>query len=247
MKITVIGATGLIGSQVVDLLEGNGHQVVAASRTSGADVLTGEGLADALAGADVLVDVTNSPSFDDEPVMDFFSRSTANLVAAGKAAGVGHYVALSIVGADGLPDSGYLRAKVAQEKAIVDSGLPYTIVRATQFHEFAEMITESLVVGDEVRAPDARIQPIAAAEVAAEVARIAVADPLNGVVNIGGPQKISFADMAKAVIAKQGGTRNVVVDPTATYFGTAVDETSLVTGDGAVIAETTFADWLAKR
>ena len=246
MKITVIGATGRIGSQVVDLLTSDGHDVVAASRASGADVLTGEGLGDALAGAQVLVDVTNSPSFDDEPVVDFFTRSSANLVAAAKAAGVGHYVALSIVGADGLPESGYMRAKVVQEKTIVDSGLPYTIVRATQFHEFAEMITGSLVVGDEVRAPDARIQPIAAADVAAEVARVAAAAPVNGVVNIGGPDKMSFADLAQTVLAKQGDTRTVVVDPTATYFGTPVDESSLVTGDGAVIAETTFADWLAK-
>jgi uncharacterized protein YbjT (DUF2867 family) len=246
MKITVIGATGQIGSQVVDLLTSDGHDVVAASRASGADVLTGEGLDEALAGAQVLVDVTNSPSFDDEPVMDFFTRSSANLVVAAKAAGVGHYVALSIVGADGLPESGYMRAKVVQEKTIVGSGLPYTIVRATQFHEFAEMITGSLVVGDEVRAPDARIQPIAAADVAAEVARVAAAAPVNGVVNIGGPDKMSFADLAHAVQAKQGDTRKVVVDPAATYFGTPVDDSSLVTGDGAVIAETTFADWLAK-
>jgi uncharacterized protein YbjT (DUF2867 family) len=247
MRITVIGATGQIGSQVVDLLTSEGHDVVAASRASGADVLTGEGLDDALAGAQVLVDVTNSPSFDDEPVMDFFTRSTANLVAAATAAGVGHYVALSIVGADGLPESGYLRAKVAQEKMIVDSGLPYTIVRATQFHEFAELITGSLVVGDEVRAPDGRIQPIAAADVAAQVARVAADTPVNGVVNIGGPDKISFAELARAVLAKQGDTRKVVVDPTATYFGTPVDDNSLVTGDDAVIAETTFADWLAKN
>jgi uncharacterized protein YbjT (DUF2867 family) len=247
MTITVIGATGQIGSQVVDLLTSEGHDVVAASRSSGADVLTGEGLDDALAGAQVLVDVTNSPSFDDEPVMDFFTRSSANLVAAATAAGVGHYVALSIVGADGLPDSGYLRAKVAQEKTIVDSGLPYTIVRATQFHEFAEMITGSLVVGDEVRVPEGRIQPIAAAEVAAEVARVAARAPLDGVVDIGGPDKISFADMARAVLAKQGDTRKVVVDRTATYFGTPVDDNSLVTGEGAVIAETAFADWLANH
>jgi len=247
MRITVIGATGQIGSQVVDLLTSEGHDVVAASRASGADVLTGEGLDDALAGAQVLVDVVNSPSFDDEPVMDFFTRSSANLVAAATAAGVGHYVALSIVGADALPESGYLRAKVVQEKTIVDSGLPYTIVRATQFHEFAEMITGSLVVGDEVRAPDGRIQPIAAADVAAQVARVAAATPVNGVVNIGGPDKMSFADLARAVLAKQGDSRKVVVDPTATYFGTPVDDNSLVTGDRAVIADTTFADWLAKN
>jgi uncharacterized protein YbjT (DUF2867 family) len=241
MKISVIGATGLIGSKVVGLLEGDGHDVVAASRSSGADVLTGEGLADALTGADVLVDLTNSPSFDDEPVMDFFSRSSANLVAAAKKSGVRHVVALSIVGADGLPESGYLRAKVVQEKTITESGLPYTIVRATQFHEFAEGITASLIIDDEVHAPDALIQPIAAADVAAEVARVAVAKPLNGIVNIGGPDKISFADMARTVLAKQGADKTVVVDPQATYFGTPVAETSLVTGDGALLGTVRFA------
>jgi uncharacterized protein YbjT (DUF2867 family) len=245
MKITVIGATGLIGSQVVDLLGTAGHDVVAASRGSGADVLTGDGLADALAGAQVLVDVTNSPSFEDDAVMDFFSRSSANLVAAGKAARVGHYVALSIVGVDGLPESGYMRAKVVQEKTITESGLPYSIVRATQFHEFAEAIVASLVVGDEVRVPDGAIQPIASAEVAAQVARVAVAAPLDGVVSIGGQDKMSFADLARAVLAKQGADKAVVVDPEATYFGTHVDDTSLVTGDGALLGGIRFSDWLA--
>jgi uncharacterized protein YbjT (DUF2867 family) len=247
MKITVIGATGLIGSQVVDLLGTAGHDVAAASRGSGADVLTGDGLADALAGAQVLVDVTNSPSFEDDAVMDFFSRSSANLVAAGKAARVGHYVALSIVGVDGLPESGYMRAKVVQEKTITESGLPYSIVRATQFHEFAEAIVASLVVGDEVRVPDGAIQPIASAEVAAQVARVAVAAPLDGVVSIGGQDKMSFADLARAVPAKQGSDKAVVVDPQATYYGTHVDDISLVTGDGALLGGIRFSDWLAKR
>lgn len=247
MKITVMGATGQIGAKVVELLSREGHDVVAASRSSGADVLTGDGVAGALGGADVLVDVTNSPSFEDGPVMDFFRRSATNLVAAGRAAGIGHYVALSIVGADRLPESGYMRAKVVQEKAVAESGLPYTIVRATQFHEFAEMITGSLVVGDQVRVPDALIQPIAAAEVAAEVARAAVAAPVNGVVDIGGPDKLSFADLARAVLAAQGADMPVVIDPDARYFGTAVGDTSLVTGEGAVIAATRFGDWLARR
>ncbi len=244
MKISVIGATGLIGSKVVDLLENDGHDVVAASRASGADVLTGDGLSDALAGADVLVDVTNSPSFDDDPVMDFFTRSTANLVAAARESGVRHYVALSIVGADALPESGYLRAKVVQEKAIADSGLPFTIVRATQFQEFAEAITGSLVVGDDVRVPDALIQPIASDDVAGAVARVAVAAPRNGVVNIGGPEKISFADMARNVLAKQGADKPVVVDANATYFGTPLTQDSLVTAEGAVLGTKRFADWL---
>jgi uncharacterized protein YbjT (DUF2867 family) len=210
-------------------------------------VLTGEGLADALTGAEVLVDVTNSPSFDDDPVMDFFTRSSANLVTAAEESGVSHYVALSIVGVDGLPHSGYMRAKVVQEKAIAESGLPYTIVRATQFHEFAEAIVGSVDTGDNVRVPDALIQPIAADDVAAEVARVAVATPLNGVVNIGGPDKISFADLARTVLATQGTDKTVGVDPQATYFGTPVTETSLVAGNGAVLGTVRFADWLAKR
>ena len=171
------------------MLTAGGHEVVAASRSSGVDVLTGEGLAEALAGADAVVDVTNSPSFEDDPVMEFFTKATTNVVAAAKTAGVGHYVVLSIVGVDGLPDSGYMRAKVAQEKLLTESGLPYSIVRATQFSEFADAITASMTVGDEVRVPDALIQPIAADRVASDVARAAVANPLNGVVNIGGPDE----------------------------------------------------------
>jgi uncharacterized protein YbjT (DUF2867 family) len=244
MKITVIGATGQIGSRVVDLLTAAGHDVVAASLSTGTNVLTGEGLDDAVAGADVLVDVLNSPSFEDGPVLDFFTTSTANLVAAGEKAGVGHYVALSIVGADGLPDSGYMRAKVAQENAIIASGIPYTIVRATQFHEFADMIVGSLVVDGVVHAPDGRIQPIAVADVSAVVAGVAAAAPVNGIVNVGGPDKMSFADLARAVL---GPDAQIVVDPAATYFGTAVDDSSLVTGEGAEIAASRFGDWLAAR
>jgi uncharacterized protein YbjT (DUF2867 family) len=232
VKITVVGSTGLIGSKVVDLLSSNGHEVVASSRTTGVDVLTGEGLAGALADADVLVDVTNSPSFEDEPVMEFFRTSATNLVAAAKDAGVGHYVALSIVGVDGLPDSGYMRAKVVQEKIITESGLPYTIVRATQFSEFADAITSSMIVGDEVRVPNALIQPIPADDVASDVMRAAVAEPLNGIVNIGGPEKISFEQMARESVARQGDdTKTVVVDPQARYFGTALGQRSLVTPD----------------
>ena len=163
--------------------------------------------------------------------MEFFTTSTTNLVAAAKAAGVGHYVALSIVGVDGLPDSGYMRAKVAQEKIVTESGLPYTIVRATQFAEFTDQITESLVVGDEVRVPDALIQPISADQVAADVARAAAAEPLNDFVNIGGPHKISFEQMARDLLARRGDDKTVVVDPDAEYFGTALKERSLVTPD----------------
>jgi len=247
MRITVIGATGQVGSKVVELLRAEGHDVVAASRETGADVLTGAGLVEALTGAQVLVDVVNSPSFEDGPVLTFFTASSANLVAAAKETGVAHYVALSIVGVDGLPDSGYMRAKVVQEKTIVDSGLPYTIIRATQFQEFAEAITGSLVVDGEVRAPDALIQPIAAADVSAAVARAAVAAPVRGTVDVGGPDKISFADMARAVLDSQGAATPVVVDPSATYFGTHVERDSLVTGPGATLAPTRFADWIGAR
>jgi uncharacterized protein YbjT (DUF2867 family) len=231
MKITVVGASGLIGTKVVGLLEGEGHEVVAASRSSGVDVLTGDGLAGALSGANVLVDLLNSPSFEDDPVMEFFTASTTNLVAAATAAGVSHYVALSIVGVDGLPDSGYMRAKVMQENIITESGLPYTILRATQFAEFADAITDSMIVGDEVRVPDALIQPVAADEVAATVARAAVAEPLNGVANIGGPEKISFERMARDVLARRGDDKAVIVDPQARYFGTQLELRSLVTPD----------------
>lgn len=231
MKIAVIGASGLIGTKLVELLTADGHEVVAASRNTGVDVLTGDGVADALEGADVLVDVVNSPSFEDDPVMNFFTTSTANLTAAAKKAGVGHYVALSIVGVDDLPDSGYMRAKVAQEKGIRESGLPYTLVRATQFAEFADQITDSMIVGDEVHVPDALIQPIAADQVASEVARAAVAAPVNDFRNIGGPQKISFEQMALDSLARRGDTKTVVVDPKSGYFGTALEERSLVTPD----------------
>jgi uncharacterized protein YbjT (DUF2867 family) len=247
MRVTVIGATGKVGSNVVELLREQGHDVVPASRETGADVLTGAGLVEALTGAEVLVDVVNSPSFDDDPVLTFFTTSSANLVAAAKETGVGHYVALSIVGVDGLPDSGYMRAKVVQERTITQSGLPYTIVRATQFQEFAEAITGSLVVDGEVRAPDALIQPIAAADVSVAVAKAAVAAPVGGTVDVGGPEKLSFADMARAVLANQGADTPVVVDPSATYFGTHVEQDSLVTGPGATLAPTHFADWLASR
>jgi uncharacterized protein YbjT (DUF2867 family) len=247
MKITVMGASGQIGSKVVALLNEAGHETVPASRDSGADVLTGAGLVEALTGADVLVDVVNSPDFADGPVLDFFTRSATNLTAAAKTAGVGHYVALSIVGCDGLPDSGYMRAKVAQERIITESGLPYTIVRATQFHEFADAITASLTVDGEVRVPEGLIQPIAGADVAAEVARVAQAAPINGIVNIGGPDKLTFAGLAKLALAHRGESLPIVVDPAAVYFGTKVGDTGLVTSGDAIISDLHLADWLATR
>ncbi|HEY7050647.1 MAG TPA: NAD(P)H-binding protein [Mycobacterium sp.] len=231
MKIAVIGASGLIGTKVMEILAAEGHQAVPASRESGVDVLTGDGLDDALSGADALVDVVNSPSFDDDPVMHFFTTSTTNLVAGAKKAGVGHYVALSIVGADGLPESGYLRAKVAQEKLITESGLPYTIVRATQFEEFADSIVASLTEGSTVRVPDALIQPIAARDVSAKVAGAAMGQPFDGIVDIGGPRKITFEELARTVLARSGDDKTVVVDPQARYFGTPLSTESLVTAD----------------
>jgi uncharacterized protein YbjT (DUF2867 family) len=232
MKITVIGASGLIGAKVVELLRADGHEVIAAARGTGVDVLTGEGLSEALTASAALVDVTNSPSFEDGPVLEFFTTATANIVAAAKNAGVGHYVVLSIVGVDGLPHSGYMRAKVAQEKLLTESGVPFTIVRATQFAEFTDAITASMTAGDEVRVPDALIQPIAADRVASDVAHAAVSGPRNDIVNIGGPQRISFEQMARESLARQGDdTRTVVVDPDATYFGTPLQPDSLVTPD----------------
>jgi uncharacterized protein YbjT (DUF2867 family) len=229
MKFVVIGGTGVLGSKVVQKLRDHGHDAVAASPKTGVNTITGEGLADALTGTDVVVDVSNSPSFDDDPAMEFFTKSTTNLEAAAKEAGIKHYVAVSIVGSDQLPKSGYLRAKVAQEKLIEESEIPYSIVRATQFAEFTDAITASFTIGDEVRVPDALIQPIASADLAAEVARVAESEPLSGIENIGGPEKISFEQMARQVLARQGDTKTVVVDSQVSYFGTPLAKDSLVT------------------
>ncbi|WP_433613099.1 SDR family oxidoreductase [Prescottella agglutinans] len=229
MKIVVIGGTGMLGSKVVERLRDHGDEAVPASPSTGVDTLTGEGLAEALTGVDVVVDVSNSPSFEDGPVMEFFTTSTTNLEAAAKAAGVGHYVAVSIVGADQLPLSGYLRAKVAQEKLIEESEIPYSIVRSTQFAEFTDRITASMTIGDEVRVPDALIQPIAVDELAAEVTGVARGEPLGRIENIGGHEKISFEQMARESLARQGETTSVVVDPHVGYFGTPLSRNSLVT------------------
>jgi uncharacterized protein YbjT (DUF2867 family) len=229
MKIVVIGGTGVLGSKVVDKLRDHGDEAVAASPKTGVNTLTGEGLADALTGADVVVDASNSPSFDDDPAMEFFTKSTTNLLAAAKAAGIKNYVAMSIVGSDGLTESGYMRAKVAQEKLITESDLPYSIVRATQFAEFADAITESFTVGDEVRVPDALIQPIASADLATEVARVAEGEPLGGITEVGGPEKISFEQMAHEVLSRQRDNKPVIVDPQVAYFGAPLARESLVT------------------
>ena len=232
MRITVVGASGLIGTRVTELLKSQGHDVVAASRANGLDVLTGAGLEDALAGADALVDVTNSPSFEADAVMEFFTTSARNIADVARRAGVEHYVALSIVGVEGLPDSGYFRAKVAQEKVITESGIPYSIVHATQFAEFAEQITDSMTVGDEVRVPDALIQPVPAAGVADAVARAAVGEPLNGITSVGGPRKITFEQLARDALAAKGDeAKTIVVDPEARYFGATLATNSLVIPD----------------
>lgn len=246
-KITVIGATGLIGRQLVPLLSNAGHEVTEATRASGIDLVTGEGLDNALVGADVVIDVINSATPEDSSEA-FFTQTSANLSAAAAKAGVGHYVVLSIVGADVMAaDAGYMRGKLAQETAAASSGLPWTVLRATQFHELAEPITDSLTVADEVRAPVALIQPIDSAEVTAILARIATGESLNAIHNIGGPQKMSFADMVRAVLFHQSRTLDVVEDPSATYSGLHIGETTLVTDDDAELGTMRLADWLARR
>jgi uncharacterized protein YbjT (DUF2867 family) len=212
MRILVIGGSGLIGSQVIANLTELGHEAVSASPRSGVDTVTGEGLAEAIAGAHTVVDVSNSPSFDDE-VMHFFTASTTNLLAAERAAGVQHHVALSIVGADRAPDSGYMRAKVAQEKLIQESGNPYSIVRATQFFEFVDGIADSATDGTTVRLPHGAFQPIAAKDVATAVTRATVAEPINGIINIAGPEKLGMDDFVRNRFAATGDPRQVVTDP----------------------------------
>jgi uncharacterized protein YbjT (DUF2867 family) len=228
MKIVVIGGTGALGSKIVEKLKDRGHDAVAASPRNGVNALTGEGLTAALTDTGVVVDVANSPSFDDDPVMEFFTTSTTNLLAAAKSTGVRHYVAVSIVGCDQIPESGYMRAKAAQEKLIEAAGIPHSIVRATQFAEFADAITASLTVGDEVRVPDALIQPITTADLADAVARLAEAAPIDGIENVGGPTKITFEQMAREVLATRGEDKSVVVDPQARYFGAPLTTNSLV-------------------
>ena len=249
MKVLVIGGSGLIGSQVIANLTALGHEAVSASPRSGVDTVTGEGLAEAVAGVHTVVDVSNSPSFDDEPVMHFFTTSTKNLLAAERAAGVQHHVALSIVGADRAPDSGYMRAKVAQEKLIEESGFPYSLVRATQFFEFVNAIADSATDGDTVRLPNGAFQPIAAKDVATAVTGATISDPTNGITNIAGPEKRGMDDFIRTALAASGDPRRVVTDPTARYFGAALDEHTIVPLDteDPTIYPTRFSDWMASR
>ncbi|MFE9692224.1 SDR family oxidoreductase [Micromonospora sp. NPDC005806] len=243
MKIVVIGGSGLIGSKVVDRLGEQGHVAVAASPKTGVNTLTGEGLAEVLDGTDVVVDVSNSPSFEDAAVLEFFTTSTRNLLAAEATAGVGHHVALSIVGSDRIPDSGYMRAKVAQEKLIAASGIPYSLVRATQFFEFVQGIVDAATDGDTVRLAPVLIQPMAADDVAASVADVAVGDPATGVVEIAGPEQFRLDDLGRSTLAARHDSREVVTDPAAQYFGATLGERSLVPVDGGRIAGTSLADW----
>jgi uncharacterized protein YbjT (DUF2867 family) len=246
MKIVVIGGSGLIGSKLVTMLGERGHRAVPASPNSGVNTLTGKGLAEVLAGASGVVDVSNSPSFEDAAVMEFFKTSTGNLLTYEAAAGVGHHVALSIVGNDRLPDSGYMRAKVAQEKLIRESSIPYSIVRATQFFEFVNRIADSATDGITVRLPSVGFQPMAADDVASAVCRVAIGSPLNGIVEVAGPELFRFDELIRLGLSARNDPREVIADPHARYFGTELSERSLVPGDAAQLGETHFEDWLSR-
>ncbi len=244
MKIVVIGGSGLIGSRLVDILRGKGHEVVAASPNSGVNTITGEGLPDALADAQVVVDVSNSPSFADADVLKFFQTSTSNLLAAEARAGVRHHVALSIVGTDRLPDSGYLRAKVAQEGLIRKSAIPYSILRSTQFFEFISRIAQASADGHSVRVSGALFQPILSADVVAALAEITVGAPLNGIVEIGGPERLRMDQLVRRVLQVNGDRHEVITDAHARYFGAELNDHSLVTGPAALLGSKRFEEWL---
>jgi uncharacterized protein YbjT (DUF2867 family) len=247
MKIVVIGGTGLIGSKVVANLAAHGHHAVPASPDTGVNTLTGEGLTEAFTGADVVVDVSNSPSFEDTAVLDFFDTSTRNILGAEAAAGVGHHVALSVVGTERLTESGYMRAKIAQERLIKNSSIPYTIVHATQFFEFAARIADEASDGDTARVPPVLIQPMAADDVAAAVCNVALAAPLNNTIEIAGPEPLRFEDFVREGLRSAGDQRVVVADPQARYFGARLTERTLLPGDGAQLGPTRFGDWLSHR
>lgn len=244
MKIVVIGGTGLIGSKVVRKLREHGHEAVPASPESGVDTLTGTGLAEVLDGAQVVVDVSNSPSFADDDVLNFFRTSTGNLLSAEKAAGVGHHVALSVVGTERLAESGYFRAKNAQEKLIRDSGRPYSIVHATQFFEFVSSIAQAATDGDTVRLSDARIQPMAADDVAGAVSRTALGAPLNASIEVAGPEQFGLDELVREGLAYRGDPREVVTDPDGRYFGARLEKDTLLPGPEAQLSATRFEDWL---
>ena len=244
MKVVLIGGSGLIGTKLAERLEASGHEAVVASRTTGVDTLTGEGLDAVLAGAEVVVDVSNSPSFEDTAVLDFFQTSGKNLLTAEEAAGVRHHLAVSVVGADLLPDSGYLRAKVAQESLVRESAVPFTILRSTQFFEFLGAIVDAGTDGDVVRLPVALLQPVAADDVADTLAELAVGEPLRASVELGGPEALPFVECARRWMANRGDQRTVVADAQARYFGTELQTSSLVPGPQARLGRVHLADWL---
>jgi uncharacterized protein YbjT (DUF2867 family) len=246
MKLVIIGGTGLIGSKLVTGLRKHGHEAVPASPDTGVNTLTGQGLADVLQGASVVVDVSNSPSFEASAVMEFFTTSTRNLLEHAAAAGVSHYVALSVVGTERIPDSPYLRAKSAQETLIKAAGIPYSIVRATQFFEFVKRIADEATDGTTVRLPPILLQPMAADDVAKAVGRIAVGAPLNGTVEVAGPDRFRFDELIRQGLSARNDPREVVVDPHARYFGAELDERSLIPAADARLGEIHFQEWLAQ-
>ncbi len=246
MKIVVIGGTGLIGSKLVTKLREHGHEAVAAAPNTGVNTLTGEGLAEVLKGASVVVDVSNSPSWDDAAVLKFFETSTRNLLTYEAAAGVRHHVALSVVGTQLLSESGYFRAKIAQENLIKESSIPYTIVHATQFFEFLKGIADISMVDDKVHLPPVLFQPMAADDVASGVARVAVGQPVNGIVEIGGPEQFRLDELVRRRLATLNDPREVIADPKALYSGAKISERTLVPGNNARLGETRFEIWLTQ-
>jgi uncharacterized protein YbjT (DUF2867 family) len=244
LKIVVIGGSGLIGKNLVSKLRQEGHEVVAASPSSGVNAVTGEGLADALAGADVVVDVANAPSWEDAAVLKFFEDSSRNLLAAEAAAGVRHHIALSVVGTDRMLASGYFRAKMAQENLITAAKVPYTIVRATQFFEFVGAIAEYGADGQNLRMSNAMMQPIAADDVAAALARVATQEPLNGMFELAGPEPIRIDEIVRRFLNAKGDSRTVIADEEATYYGTKINDQSITPGAGPQLGPTRFDDWL---
>src|SRR4051812_6162084 len=247
MKIVVIGGSGLIGKKLIPLLRQRSHEAVAASPSSGVNAVTGEGLAGALAGAGVVIDVTNAPSWEDAAVMEFFDKSTRNLLAAEAAAGVRHHVALSVVGADRMPDSGYMRAKVNQEKLIEAGGVPYSIVRATQFFEFLGAIAGSGAEGDTVRLPTAPMQPLAADDVAAALADVVAGAPLGATVELAGPEKMSIASFVGRFMVAKGDKRKVIEDLQARYYGAVMGDLGIAPGANPRLGPTRFEDWFARQ
>lgn len=244
MKVVVVGGTGLIGQKLITLLKSAGHDAVPASKSLGVDVITGEGLVEAFQGADVVVDVTNSPSWADDDVLAFFTTSTRNQVEAEKTAGVRHHVAVTIVNAETMPDAGYMRAKVAQEQVLEESGVPYTILRATQFHEFVEGIAGFSTADGEVRITTAAFQPVAGDDVAATLAELVEQPPVNGIVNLGGPEVAPMSAFVQQFLDATGDPRKLVEDRSAGYFGAEIDDTSLTTREGARLGAISYREFL---